>query len=315
MSEEVRELITRTLTFLDIPYGQNTRKALNIDCPYCDDSGQHCGVFIDGHHNFTCWKCKTSGSFYDLLTEICNITWGEYLSLMSGDPVPTGRTAMDEINDVLNKEDVEEVARKITWPPEGTIEISKMHDDRLVTRFMQQRDLYFQDCADFDVRIGLSGRYMNRFIIPVKFAGEIVAFQARDMTGNADAKYLTEGDVSYFLYGIDDVDPHKPVSLTEGIFDTWSIYHNSVSCFSTSLSSEQINLMLLINPPFWFLVWDVGDDGSDAYWKARKVMQELRGLFGPEKVVLVELPAGEDPDSLGHDKMQDILREAGKVYG
>ena len=310
MSQEVRERIINVLKILDIPYSEKTRNAINIDCPYCDDPEQHCGVFVDGKHNFSCWKCKTGGSLFDLLVELAQISWADYIKLMSGEGPPTGESTMDQIDDILNKEEVEEFARDIQWPPEGTLDILKMQDDPLVMQFMESRDLYFQDCADYGVRIGVGGRYVNRFIIPVTSGGEIVVFQARDMTGRSEAKYLTEGDVSYFLYGFDNIDPHKPVSITEGIFDSWSIHHNSVSSFSTSLSDEQINLMRLADPPFWFLVWDVGEDGSDAFWKARKVQQQLQGLFGSEKVVLVELPTGEDPDSLGYDKMQEILKKA-----
>jgi DNA primase len=243
---------------------------------------------------------------FDFLSAIRGITWAEYKDLIGGNAPPENQTALQQIKSILNKQCEQSEQKEVVWPPPGTIELKKVLNDQLVQKFISKRKLDIKKCLENNVRIGVIGRYTGRFIIPIHFLGEVVAYQARDMTGKSNAKYLTEGLVSNLLYNVDNVNPTQAIQIAEGIFSSWAL-PNSVASFSASLSTEQINLMRDISAPCWILCWDIGEDGSDAYWKARPVLNQLVAVFGSSKIKYVMLPHGEDPDSLGKEKMKKLL--------
>jgi len=305
-----REELVRILNYFDISYSVQTRNALNIACPYCDDEKSHCGVFVD-NLRYSCWKCKASGTLFELLRELYNITYQEYVALLDHELPTEHKSALSQIKEILGeKEGFSHMPDMVEWPPEGTVPITKMKEDALTSDFLKQRHLDWRLCDDMGVRVGVVGRYTARFLIPVISENTVVAYQARDMTGQYDAKYLSEGEVSYYLYNIDNVDTTKPIPITEGVISSWFTDYNAVASFTTALSPHQINLMLSKDPPYWVLCWDIGEDGSDAFWKARPAMQNLSGQFGPGKVKYVTLPPGKDPADLGRDKMQYLLKRA-----
>jgi DNA primase len=313
MYDDNREKAEKVLDYLEIRYETPTRNALNVQCPFCDDESAHCGIFLD-RLTFSCWKCKASGSFFALVHEHSNIDVTTYKDIIGSDFKPQEKSTVDIIADIVKGEDSQftEGRASVEWPPKGTVPVSKMRDDYQVQAFIKKRGfdkLYenrngYQFAAEEGVRIGVTGRYAGRFIVPVYNEGVIVAYQARDMVGKAEAKYLSEGDVSFWLYNIDRVDGSKPIAITEGIFDTWAVeaagFH-SVASFTTGLSDQQIQMMLDKDPPYWILCWDMGSDGSDAFWKGRVMAKNLSAQFGPGKMRAVELPPGEDIGSVGEE--------------
>jgi len=322
MSDSNREKLKNVLKYLDVNYVEKTRNSLNISCPFCPhDEKNHLGIFLD-NFRFSCWKCKTSGTLYDLLHELCNISWGEFKSLLmtdrpSDDDGKTALQLIDEIIKMSNQITAATPVNKVEYPPKGSIPIDKWSEDLTVQAFIQERNLSQIDprltglgfALSQNVYIGVAGRYTGRFIIPIYFEGAIAAYQARDMTGRAEARYFTEGEVSLLLYNYDGVDLTKPVAITEGIIDSW-FTPNSVSTFSSAFSPEQKALMLAMDPPYWILCWDMGVDGSDAYWKGRREAQDLAGTLGPGKIRYVNLPPGQDPAKLGRVNMERIITES-----
>lgn len=307
MYDENRQRVSRLLKYHDIKYEAKTRIALNIDCPYCaGDEGKHLGIFLD-KLSFSCWKCKTGGSLYDVINELTGISKSDFEEFFESSRPLDDKSALAQIHDIIEGEDDNEFlpAKEVVFPPEGSVSIAKYVDDPIMD-FLESRKVTYELAVLKDVYIGMTGRYSGRFIIPIQFEGKVVAFQARDMTGRAEDKYLTEGDVSYFLYGYDEIDPSKPVALTEGIFDSWAA-DNSCSSFTSALSYEQMCLMLEKDAVSWILAWDIGEDGSDAYWKSRNVINDLLGVLGSEKIMYITLPPGEDLSSLGSAKVKEIL--------
>jgi hypothetical protein len=133
------------------------------------------------------------------------------------------------------------------------------------------------------------------------------------MTGLSANKYLTEGDVSNYLYGWDDVDESKPIGIAEGVISSWRI-DNAICSFSAALGDKQLLLMSKKNPPYWVLCWDMGDDGSDKYWEGTRVARKLAEYFGRGKVKYVTMPKGEDPDSMGVARMRALLKEPRDIW-
>jgi len=310
MGDENRERLEHVLTELGIPWAVKAKKSLNINCPYCaNDSSFHLGIFLD-NFSYTCWRCKQFGSLFDVLNEITHIRYSEFELLFTKPRDEGNLTAEQKILAFLKqKVDKEKTIKGVVeWPPSCAMPIGKMLDEGLVQAFMKKRNLDPDFCCEQEVFIGVASKWTARFIIPVKYGGHIVAYQGRDMTGKIEPRYRTEGDVSKYLYGFDRIDVSKPVAITEGVINAWTIGDNAVASFSKSLSFDQLAIMWGVQEvPMWVLCWDIAQDGSDAFWDARKKGQELVSMFGQGKVGFIEFPPGKDCNDMGGDWCRGML--------
>ncbi len=307
-----RKILEEALTSCGIGYNNQTTNAVNICCPFCNDEGYHCGVFLD-NLNYHCWKCHSVGSLYELLRVVLRISYKDYLELFqSVYGEITDETIIERLKKVLNPEVEKQLkgTKEVKWPPPNTVSIEKMGSDIVVTNFLTKRNLELGFCIEKGVRIGLIGRLMNYFVVPVIEGGQVVAYQGRSMLLTAKRrKYMSEGMMGDFLYNYDEIIPDSPVAIVEGIFDCWST-RNSVASFGTNLSDTQIYKLAKLKFSEIILAWDIGNDGSDAFWVSRKVVERLRTIFGADKVKSISLPAGEDPASLGFHNMEIVLKNA-----
>jgi hypothetical protein len=312
---ENRACLEHVLKYFDISFTMRQRRgALNVDCPYCaQDEGKHLGIFYDSDKfNFSCLKCKTSGYLFDFLNHLTNISYSDFEELVKSQRPVEEQTALEQITDIISGDGTEveiKGPRRVRWPPPGTMPINKLWDDLVVSYFLQKRNLSLKECMEHEARIGVMGRWTGRFIFPVHYKDQVVAFQGRDMTYRQEPRYLTEGDVSYFVYNIENLDPTLPGVITEGVLNAWAVRENAVATFSTAMSPDQIRLLSQTKVPYWILCWDIAEDGSDAFWKGRAAVQSLSGVLGPGKVGYVELPPGEDAASLGRERIWQILKQ------
>jgi len=267
------------------------------------------GIYLD-NFTFSCWKCKVGGSLFDVLNEITHIRYSEFETLFTK-PRDQGDLTAEQAILAMMKQAVDKEKRAesgVQWPPPCGMPLGKMCNEALVRDFMTKRNLNVNFCCCRGVYIGVASKWTARFIIPVSHGGRVVAYQGRDMTGKIEPRYRTEGDVSKYLYGFDDIDYTKPVAITEGVINAWTIEENAVAAFTQSLSSDQLALMWSMREvPMWILCWDIGQDGSDAFWTARKMGQELVSMFGQGKVGYIEFPPGKDCNDMGRDWMRAEL--------
>ena len=312
--ETNREKLLRILQHFDITHQYATRNAVNVQCPFCDDGEYHRGVYLDNFKS-SCWKCKISVDLLELLNGYVTLSFDEFTRVMEGERMGDEQSPLDQIQSIITRTMVSTTTppREVEWPPQGTMPLSKLKHDPLVEQFLTKRKFDFDEWVAKDVRIGVVGRYAGRFIFPVLFRKKVVAYQARDMTGRSPAKYLTEGDVSNFLYNFDNIVPSTQLCIAEGIFSGTRIGGNFSCTFSTSLSDTQILLLQELKPDPLVLCWDIGADGSDAFFKARAAMSRLSTHF--PNMFWVPLPPGHDPDSLGTNTMRNLIQDSKLPYG
>lgn len=314
MSErENRSCLEYVLKYYNIAFTDRQRHGcLNVDCPYCEsDEGKHLGIFYDtSKFNFSCLRCKTSGFLFDFLNHLTGISWQDYEELLDSQRPLVEQTALEQIQTIIDgePEEISKQPRRIQWPPDGTIFIEKMSEDLTVKWFLKSRNIALADCIQREVRIGIMGRWTGRFIFPVYYQNRVVAFQGRDMTGKSEPRYLTQGDVSNYVYNIEGVHPDRFTVITEGVLNAWAVGDNAVATFSAALSSQQIQHMIRAKTPYWIFCWDIASDGSDAFWKGRAAVQYLSSILGAGRVGYVELPPGQDAASLGREKIWQILK-------
>lgn len=164
------------------------------------------------------------------------------------------------------------------------------------------------------------GYLYNKLVIPIWKDEIIIGCALRDLTGEAKPKWYyvpRHIKISSILYNYDLVKELietdcciTEIILVEGIFDVWA-YHkvginNVVAVFGSSISEEQIKLILQLNLDVT-LSFDNDKAGNKAREKAIKVFKN--------KVTLrnIELPEGSDPADLSKENLLKAYLERTKI--
>ena len=167
-------------------------------------------------------------------------------------------------------------------------------------------------------------RFRHRLVCPViQASGEVVGFSARtlpnavvtapkDGAAEAPAKYINSPESpiykkSKLLYGVqqarDSIRQKGRIVLVEGNFDVISLHQAGVTetmaPLGTALTEDQVDLMRRLTDKV-VLIYDGDKAGRAATLKALRLL-----LAAGLDVGIVELPLGEDPDS--------IARKGGKL--
>ena len=157
-----------------------------------------------------------------------------------------------------------------------------------------------------DTGRGLYDRFRDRLMVPlVAPGGAVVGFGARALAEADQPKYLNSPETPVyhkgaFLFALDQARRHADADgemvVVEGYFDVIALHQaglrNTVATSGTALTPDQARLLKRVVPRV-VLTYDGDAAGQDA------MMRSLGVLLGEGLDVLVsDLPAGEDPDTL-----------------
>tara|TARA_R100001530_G_scaffold121976_1_gene89493 strand:- start:2294 stop:3184 length:891 start_codon:yes stop_codon:yes gene_type:complete len=214
--------------------GKNVMKGwVNINCPFCDDKSNHLGVFIKRPRIVKCWRCGEH-SLPNVLSHISNkdikVLYKEYKAEGEEIKQEKKKKAVAPIEEI--RKEFEENSR--TMNLRYLAYIRKRGFDALVME------------KEWDLKGGLEmGRYRYRLMIPIYSNGRIVSFQARDITGKQDPKYISchNSNIKEYLYGIDYVHNDR-VFICEGVTDVWRLGKgNAVATFGIEYTEKQKRLI------------------------------------------------------------------------
>jgi hypothetical protein len=295
---DYRKTITDILEKHDIEFweeGKNVSEdTVNIQCPICDDHSNHCGIFVSTMV-FHCWRCNASGFFSYLLATLTGRSIQQCNEEIEAAGFTFDQSAIKEIQSIFNADNAKTHKNKaFTGLPAEFELVTELTQFPLLMWYLNKRKITLTTIVDHGCGICQSGPYMNRLIIPVIEKGNLVAFQAADLTRKAELKYKNSSAKMDFLYNIDRIPEGGLLILTEGVLDCWRVGQCCVCSFGTHLTDRQKSLIIEKKPKWLIGLWD-----NDAYWKAVDQME----YFDPfvENIKTVLLPEGHDPDSMGRD--------------
>jgi DNA primase len=155
-------------------------------------------------------------------------------------------------------------------------------------------------------RGGLYDRFRDRLMVPLVIpGGAVVGFGARALADEDQPKYLNSPETavyhkSAFLFGLDaarrHVEPDGELIVVEGYFDAIALHQaglrHTVATSGTALTGDQARLLKRVTARV-ALTYDGDSAGQDAMMRSLGVLM-AEGL----DVVVVDLPPGDDPDTL-----------------
>jgi len=307
--------ICEILRKVGVPYftsGKNVSEdSVNINCVFCnDDPSDHLGIF-QGDGVFSCWRCKRKGPLVFLLKVITGFSEEQCQDIIDGSIESADLSRKDPIDVIeeIIRGNTDGLTRKpkkhgITRLPEFFEPVTELTISPLLSSYLTRRKITKTTLIDHSCGICRVGNFMSRMVIPVMLNGEVVAFQAADMTGMSNLKYKTEGDINDYLYNYDRLGGER-IIVTEGILDVWRIGADATCTFGTHMTDLQMRLILDKKPKELIFTYD-----SDYYFEEIK-SQSIPYQFAPfvDIVKLVEFPLGHDPDSYGRDFGIDALTD------
>ncbi|MBU2177594.1 MAG: hypothetical protein KJ556_21080 [Gammaproteobacteria bacterium] len=277
----------------------------SITCPFCNEKF-HLGIFKE-YGSYSCWKCKRTGSLFNLLHTLLGINWREYRELQSI-PILTEKSLSEVLRDKLyGGVEVEETTYpSIVSKPQNALfsrdEKEKTRGKRLLKSFLKERRFKLKKLKKYLAYPCMSGKYVKRLVVPVyNVDGNFVGFQARDMTKRANEKYLNPSfPLKNHLYCAHLIKKNK-VIIVEGVFDRWRIGKGSVASFGLGLSSEQLNVLIEKGVKHLVFAYD-----GEAFNVTKTIARKVSPLFETTKVL--ELPYGKDPDDIGRKKILELIK-------
>lgn len=292
---------------------------LNLrECPVC--GGDKWKVFINAetglgncfsgscekkYNKYEFIKAHTGLAGRDLMTHIEQV--GEEIGWRP--PRKTAKTFKSDLKDLI-------IPKSIALPHEGRT-LKYLEDRGINIEIAKYFRLRYCHKGYFKYMVGDEERFMpfhKRVIIPVyDEAGKMVSFQGRDITGEAEKKYLFPpgfASTGQYIFNAHNVTDAKCVVVGEGVFDVMALKIAldqdeglrdvvPIGTFGKHISEEQ----LLVFEEFKnrgvervTFMWDgevkATDDAVDSALKVKAL-----GL----KVFIAFLPNGKDPNEVSAD--------------
>jgi transcription elongation factor Elf1 len=209
----------------------------NFRCPICGDSQRNKNkargyiYAVKNNTNFKCHNCGASLSFNNFLKEI-DLTLHKQYTLEKFKEGHTGRNFV-----------VEEPKFDFKKPVfKKTLDLPKASTNLVAKEYLEKRKLdpekfYFANkfkewTNSQKETFNTIGRDESRIVIPMYDENSnLIGFQGRSLGPNS-VKYITVmiSDDSPKIYGLDKVDPSKPIYIVEGPFDSTFIQNSIAMC-------------------------------------------------------------------------------------
>lgn len=301
------------LQYLGIKYHiQNDE--LMANCPYHNDTHPSWSIKYDksspkwGVHS--CFSCRASGNIVSLVRDQLN--FNNYFGALCWLEEFSGITSSDiDIEKILierkTKNDVEKREED-----RGLIEFNfpYVRSNFAAYEYIKGRGVDERQIDTHGIRAGI-GKYANSVIFPIRNEYGVVSFYARFYDGPMKSLYASGKDkIKNTLYNFYNCDLLvNTCYLVEGCFDVLAVER---SLFSMGNSAYR-NVFATLGPILHkqqkeFLdFFDFVIVIPDMKGGAESLLPSCKELLSTQKLYVVEVDKGEDPDSMNLDRLSELL--------
>lgn len=303
------------LDYYDLKYRTNT-KDYSMPCPLPNHHDSAPSFFINHHGLYYCHGCNEKGNLITLAREIEGIGFKEAVHRVARIFRLTSEVTMNDINQAL-KQFSRNRFQKLA--PLEEVQLPKESKPALDFYDIVKKRVTRAQIKKYDMRFCDTGIYKDSLIIPITFNNKVVAYFARDFSGNSDRpkRYNSGAPSKRIFFNYDHaVKNSQYVVVTEGIFDALKLQfygYNVIACLGTNLSTEKIHL-LIKNWEKVYISLD-NDRKVDANGKVYNPGQEAAKKWAEklkdEMIVRnILLPTGQDPDETSKPDFDKAFYEA-----
>lgn len=272
---------------------------LGVQCLYCDDDHNHMGINL-ARLNFSCWKCKASGSLLMFIQHLEGIDYTKAWQRI--------REFQNPLVTVEQEERQHLVDRGQSVLPDGCQDTLTNTQRRYLEGRRFDPDALRQDWGLLSAPI--MGPWRYRIILPVLFDGKPVTFIGMDPTGQRPPKYKAARvedsfiPASELVYGTQHVRGGVAL-IVEGPTDAWRMGKGVVATLGMGVTPEKIQALLALDVQQFFICFD----GEPLAIKNAHALGRSLSTAG-RLVEVIELPSG-DPCDLSDDDARHLRHQIG----
>ena len=298
-------MIQRLLNDYGVPFvsggthSHNTAGWVNVHCPFCAGTpNYHLGIREDGS-GANCWRCGPHPVILSLakVMRVPEREVRERLRDLKGLRIRPSVTAKEP-----------RVALKAFKYPQPSFPLKESARNYLAKRGYDPDELVEKWGLLQTGPVSLLDKisYAHRIIIPIRWGNGVVSFQARDITGQSDVKYLAcpkqreKVHHKHIVYGKPE---HTEVKIVvEGPPDVWRLGEFAIATMGIKFTMEQVLNMSKLADRFFVLF----DAERQAQKQARALASKLRALG--KRAEIIKLASG-DPGEMKQDEANHLVHQ------
>lgn len=289
-------MVSDILNLLESVIGTYSRKSkgnVAFHCPFCNHAKRKLEVQTETYA-WQCWVCGAKGrSLYTLLKR-----------------AGASKAQLDRLQSILPKKrrkSVEYTADvpKICKLPDSFIPLWKPNRKNFFwntcMEYLQSRGVTLYDILKYRIGYCTSGRYKNMIVFPnYNKDGQLTYYTTRSFMRSNSAKFINP-PLSRNIVGFElQLNWELPVILVESALDAITIKRNASPLYGTVLSKALKGSIIENGVKKLYLALDY-----DALSKSIDIARYLMNLG--ISVHFVKLENGTDPNSLGYEKMWNLI--------
>ncbi len=269
--------IQRLLHDYNIPFVTEGHKHatpgwINIHCPFCaGEQTYHLGIHENGN-GAHCWRCG-GHAVPRVLGRILNLPEAKIRAILQKYKINLRRKIITEPKVSIFPLRLPKPNSHLTKPYKRYLS-NRGFDPEYLERewgLLQTGPVSFLD--------GIS--YNHRVIIPIHWDGEMVSFQARDITDKNERKYMAcpqrreKVHHKNILYGKQDcLARSNGIIIVEGVTDVWRLGPAATATFGIKFKMEQVLRLSKLHNRFFIIF----DEEPQAQAQARVLATKLKAL-------------------------------------
>lgn len=243
---------------------------VNVECPFCSgDAGFHLGYNTDDNY-FYCWRCGYHQRI-PTIAKLLNISYNEAKQLAKQYDIEHPEKEEKKISP--------QIRLKSFRFPSDVSEMKKNH-----RKYLEKRGF---DPEKIEKEWGILGTgpvskldgisYKHRLLILIRWNGQNVSFQTRDITNHQSLRYITcpkDRETifhKHILFGKQEKWTDTGICV-EGVFDVFRLGYNSFATFGIEYTFEQMRLMSRLFKKIYIIF----DPDLAAQKKAAELKAELQ---------------------------------------
>jgi len=219
-------------------------------CPLCGDSQKskskkrfHLQFDNENSIYWQCWNCGLSGNFYELYSELENVSIKEAFKLFNRYNEKIILNTLKPKPQKINKKSHN--FNTFNYILKDCIGINDDVSGYILKKYQNILKEFIQKrCVDIPLYICYQGTYKNRIIIPIWENDDIIYFQGRRIYEGMEPKYLNPSvEKSNILMNKNNFDKDKSIVLNEGIIDADMIGNQGSSFIGKEITQDFIDLV------------------------------------------------------------------------
>ena len=291
--------IIKLLNDFKIPYNETGKNIsggwIGVQCPFCNDTSDHLGYNVEDDYGFNCWKCGKH-SITETISELTGLSYSQTKKLLK----------QYEGQDYKKQVKIKPKKKKHKFPSK-TLDLQPIHE-----KYLQNRNFtpeYLEELWRIKgTRIisSLDGIDLkHRIIVPIHWDKQEVSWQSRDVTNQANIKYITCPQEREIIHHKDIVYKHPDYKgeigiACEGVFDVWRFGKIAFCTFGINFTQRQIRVISLL----YRKVYIAFDPEPQAQKQALILQKELQ-FRGVECKVLTLI---SDPADMKQSETDNIVK-------